>query len=77
MCVCPVENPACTSFEEYGEVPETVPLDFTEDDVTWAASKVSDIAGAQGVEAIELRNWLLRFGCSSEELRVVVARLEY
>ena len=26
-------------------------------------------------EAIELRNWLLRFGCASEELRVVVASL--
>ena len=28
-----------------------------------------------GAEAIELRNWLLRFGCASEELRVVVATL--
>ena len=28
-----------------------------------------------GAEAIELHNWLLCFGCSSEELRVVVARL--
>ena len=27
------------------------------------------------MEAIELRNWLLRFGCASEELRVVIARL--
>ena len=62
MCVCPVENPACTAFEEYGEVPETVPLDFTEDDVTWVASKLSGTAGALGVEAIEMRNWTLRFG---------------
>ena len=30
---------------------------------------------ALGAEAIELRNWLLRFGCASEELRVVVAIL--
>ena len=33
--VPPVENPAYAAFEEYEEVPETVPLDFTEDDITW------------------------------------------
>ena len=52
----------CTAFGEYGEVPETVPLNFTEDDVMWVASKLSGAAGALRVEAIELRNWLLRFG---------------
>ena len=31
MHVPPVENPACAAFKEYEEVPETVPLDFTED----------------------------------------------
>ena len=56
-------------------MPETVPIDFTEDDVTWVASKLSGAAGALGAEAIELRNWLLCFGCASEEFRVVVARL--
>ena len=54
---------------------ETVPLDFTEDNVTWVKSKLSGAVGALGSEAIELRNWLLRFGCTSEELRVVVSRL--
>ena len=52
-----------------------VPLDFTEDDVTWVASKLSGAAGALGEDVIELRNWLLRFGCASEELIVVVASL--
>ena len=51
-----------------------VPLDFTEDDVTWITSKLSGAEGALGAEAIELRNWLLRFGCALEELRVVVDR---
>ena len=60
--VPPVENPACASFKEYGEVPKTVPLHFTEDDITWAASKVSGTVGALGAEAIELCNCLLRFG---------------
>ena len=75
MHVFPVKNPACTSFEKYGEVPKTVPLDFTEDDVMWVASKLSGAAGALRAEAIELINWLLHFRCVSEELGVVVARL--
>ena len=50
-------------------------LGFTEDDVTWVASKLSGASGALGAEAMELRNWFLRFGCASEELRVVVASL--
>ena len=67
MCVPPVENPTCAAFKVYEEVPETVPLDFMEDDVTWVASKISGAAGAMGAEAMELCNWLLRFGCVSEE----------
>ena len=46
----------CADFDEYEEVPETVPLEFSEDDVTWVASKPSGDAGALGAEAIELRN---------------------
>ena len=56
-------------------MPETVPLYFMEDDVTWVASNLYGAAGALGAEAIELINWLLHFGCASEELRVVVTRL--
>ena len=51
-----MENPTCAAFEEYKEVPKTVPLDFTEDKVTWVASKVSGAAGALGEEAMDLRN---------------------
>ena len=75
MCVPPVENLACAAFEEYEEVPETVLLDFTEDDVTWVTSKLYDAAVVLGADAIELRNWLLCFRCASEELRFIVARL--
>ena len=70
-----MEHPTCAAFEEYEKVPETVPLNFTEDDVTWVASNIYGAAGALGAEAIDMRNWLLRFGYSSEELMVVVARL--
>ena len=48
MRVPPVENPTCADFEEYKEVPETVPLDLSEEDVMWVASKLSGAAGALG-----------------------------
>ena len=68
-------NTTCAAFEEYDEVPKTVSLNFTEDDVTWVTSKLSGAAGALGAEVIEPRNWLLHFGCASEELMFVVSRI--
>ena len=50
-----------------------MPLEFLEDNATWVASKLSGAYGALGAEAIELGNWLLRFGCTLEEFRVVAA----
>ena len=75
MRVPPVENPSRVAFEDYEKVTETVPLNLMEYDITWVASKLSGAAVALGVEAIDLHNWLLCFGCASEELRVVVARM--
>ena len=72
-----MENTTCAAFGDYEEVPETLPLNFMEDDLTWAASKLSGAAGALGEEEIYIRNWLLHYECASEELRVVVARLAY
>ena len=77
MRVTPLENPTCAAFKKYGKVPKKLPLDFTEDDVMWVASNLSGAAGALGAEVIEMRNWLLRFGCTSEELRVFVASLAH
>ena len=54
------------AFEDYEGVPETVPLDFMNYVMTWAASKLSGATGVLGDEAIELRNYLIRFGCMSE-----------
>ena len=68
--VPPVENPVCTAFEECGEVPETVPLDFTEYDVMWVASNLSGTAGTLGAEAIELCSWIRLCRCLSEELTI-------
>ena len=75
MLVPPVGNPMCAACEEYEEVPETVPLDFSEENITGVASKISGADGALGAEAIDLRNFLLRFGCASEEFRFVIAGL--
>ena len=66
----------CAAFEENEEVPETVPLDFMEDYVTWATSNISSVVGALGAEPIELINWILCFVCVLEELGVFIARLD-
>ena len=71
----PVENPTCAAFEDYGEVQETVSLNFMEDEVTWVASKLSSAAGALGAEAVELINWIIQFGCELKDLRVVIAKI--
>ena len=65
----------CVAFEDYKDVPDTVPLDFTEDDIMWVVSELSGAADALGAEAMELRNWLLRFRCASKEFRVIFASL--
>ena len=58
-------------------MPKTVPLDFTEDDVTLVASKLSVDTGGLRAEAIELQNWIIFLGCVQYELRCVVADLSY
>ena len=75
MRVPPVENPTCAALKEYEEVLDTMTLDSLDYNVTWVAYKLSGAAGALGAEAIELRNWLLHFGCPSEEFRVVVVNM--
>ena len=46
MRVTPMENPTCAAFEEYEELPELVLHDFSENNITWVASKLSGAAGA-------------------------------
>ena len=59
MHVPPVEKPTCAAFWENKEMPETMPLLFSEDDVMWVSSKLSGAAGALGAKEIELINCLL------------------
>ena len=51
-------------------------LDLLEYVVMWVASKLLGASGDLEAEVIELRNWLLCFGCALEEFRVVVDDLE-
>ena len=53
-----------------------VPIDFTDDDVMWVASKLPSEASMPGAEAIELINWIICFGCNPDELRFVVYNLD-
>ena len=49
-----MENRTFKAFKEYKYIPKTVLLNFTEDDVTWVASRISSTASALGAEEIEL-----------------------
>ena len=51
-------------------------LILSEDDDTWVASNLSSAEIALKAEALELNNWILRFGCASEEICVEVSLLE-
>ena len=58
----------CTAFREYEDIPETY-------DGTWVASNISGSSGDIEDEAVEMRNWIVHFRCTSKELRAVVANL--
>eukprot|EP00957_Ditylum_brightwellii_P167713 12767712-Ditylum_brightwellii.AAC.1 len=64
-----VENPKCTAFEDYAEVPEVIPLDFTAGSVAFMANKLQGSAGPMGQEAVAVKDWFLQFGKAPEELR--------
>ena len=66
-------DPICSAFKGYDKVPETVPLEFSKENVTWVASMISGTIGALGEEVTELDHWLLQFVCVLEELHIVVA----
>ena len=57
-----LSEPKCSSFEDYAEDPDVVPLDISEEDVMWVAGKLLGAAGPSGTDAKALQRWLLRFG---------------
>ena len=61
----PAVEEADGTFEPYAAVPTDVLVDITADVVETVASKLTNVAGPGGTEAIDLHNWLLRFGSES------------
>ena len=56
---------------------ETVPLNFSENVIPWLVSNISGATGALVVEVIEIKHWILGFGCASEETRDLIVNLAY
>jgi len=62
------------AFEQYRDgPPTTVPVIVTSETVELVAAKLSGAAGLGGTDAVDLRNWLLRFGAESAALREELA----
>jgi hypothetical protein len=61
------------AFEPYDVEPTAIPVDITADDVESVATRLSGAAGPGGTDAVDLRNWLLRFGKESAALREEMA----
>ena len=61
------------AFEKYDNTPRSIPLTITSEVVEKVASRLSGAAGPCGVDAVDLRNWLLRFGPESAQLRKEMA----
>ena len=61
------------AFEPYPDLPAPVPVCITQDDVEAISSRLSGAAGPGGTDAVDLANWLLRFGRESEALREEMA----
>ncbi|KAI2490418.1 hypothetical protein MHU86_24150 [Fragilaria crotonensis] len=61
------------AFEPYPDLPAPVPVCVTQDDVEAISSRLAGAAGPGGTDAVDLANWLLRFGRESEALREEMA----
>ena len=51
-----------SSFEDYAENPDVIPLNISEEDVMWVAGKLSGASGPSGKDVMAYQIWLLRFG---------------
>jgi hypothetical protein len=69
----PSVGSATGAFEPYGNTPQPIPVDITAEDVEAVATRLTGAAGPGGTDAVDLRNWLLRFGKESEALREEMA----
>ncbi|KAI2506075.1 hypothetical protein MHU86_8396 [Fragilaria crotonensis] len=61
------------AFEPYPDLPAPIPVCVTQDDVEAISPRLAGAAGPGGTDAVDLANWLLRFGRESEALREEMA----
>ena len=52
--------------------PDLTPVDITDDTVTAVAGRLSGGAGPRGTDSVSLQHWILQFGATSAELRLIV-----
>ena len=70
------QPPSAACLDAYpGPPSEMVPVDITDDVVSAVAGRLSGGAGPGGTDSISLQHWLLRFGATSGELRLIVAEV--
>ena len=65
MRVPPVKNRRFVNFKAYEGVPEMGLIEFTEDYMTWVASKISGDAGVLRAKLIQMPNWFIHLGYAS------------
>jgi hypothetical protein len=61
------------TFEKYSEIPDPPYIDVTQDMIEKVVTRLSGAAGPSGVDAVDLQNWLLRYGKESKALREELA----
>ena len=59
----------CSSFEDYKQDLDVVPLDISEEDVHQVDTWLRGAAGPSGTYALAFHSWMLHFGTSSDSLR--------
>ena len=66
-------TPTAASLDSYSyRLQELTPVGITDDTVTEITGQLLGRAGPGGTDSVSLRHWLLRFGASSGELRLIV-----
>ena len=52
-----------------------VTIDISEEKFMWVVPNLSGASRSLGAEAIDLINWYIPFGCTSEDFKVVVSNM--
>jgi hypothetical protein len=61
------------TFEKYITLPDPPPVDITSATIEKVATRLSGATGPSGVDAVDMQNWLLRYGKESSALREELA----